>query len=167
MKGKIIARTIFVILILGTFIAIFIFSSQDGKKSKSVSESFMKKIVDIYPKTSKLDDKEKQVIVKKSQTFIRKTAHFTIYMTAGILIIGFLSTYNLKWNKKLIITLILGLIYSILDELHQGYTGGGRTPRVFDVCIDFLGVLSGSIIVLGILKIFSFKKPRRLNKKNI
>lgn len=167
MRGKIIARIIFSILILGILATIFIFSSQDGKKSKSVSQEFMRKIVDIYPKTSKLSNKEKEKIVEKSQPFIRKTAHFTIYMVAGLLMMGFLSTYELKWSKKLIFTLILGLIYAGLDEIHQGYTGGGRTPRLFDVFIDCLGVLSGSIIILGISQIIILKKKKHLQKNLI
>lgn len=167
MKRKIIARIIFSILILGILATIFIFSSQDGKKSKTVSQEFMRKIVNIYPKTSKLSDKEKEEIIEKLQPVIRKTAHFTIYMLAGLLLMGFLSTYELKWNKKLIFTLILGLIYAGLDEVHQGYTGGGRTPRVFDVFIDCLGVLTGSIIILGISKIITFKKKKHLQKNLI
>lgn len=167
MKGKIIARIIFSILILGILATIFIFSSQDGKKSKSVSQEFMRKIVNICPKTSKLSDKEKEEIVEKLQPFIRKTAHFTIYMVAGLLLMGFLSTYELKWSKKLIFTLILGLIYAGLDEIHQAYTGGGRTPRVFDVFIDCLGVLSGSIIILGVSQIIILKKKKHLQKNLI
>ena len=143
-------------MILCTFTAIFSFSSQDGTQSKSVSRTVMRKIVDIYPKTKGLNEKEKNIIVEKSQPFIRKTAHFTIYMIAGIMIMGFCSTYNVKWNKKLMITLILGIIYAISDELHQGITGGGRTPRIFDVCIDSLGVFTGAFIVLWIL--YYFKK---------
>lgn len=154
MKKKQTIRIILSVIILGVLATIFIFSNQNGNKSKSVSEKFMRTIVDINPKTSKLSNKEKQEIVIKSQPFIRKTAHFTIYMITGFLIMGFLSTYDLKISKKLAITIILGIIYAIFDELHQGFVGG-RTPRIFDVFIDFLGVLTGSINVLIILKLKS------------
>lgn len=151
MKKEIIQRTIFLILILCTFATIFSFSSQDGVQSKSVSRTVMRKIVDIYPKTKGLNEKEKNAIVEKAQPFIRKTAHFTIYMIAGIMIMGFCSTYNLKWNKKLIITFLIGFTYAISDELHQGITGGGRTPRIFDIFIDSFGILTGAFIILGVL----------------
>ena len=155
MKSKIIARIIFFLLIIATLTAIFNFSNQDGQKSKSVSTRVMRQIVDIYPKTKNLTEKEKNQIVEKSQPFIRKTAHFTIYMISGIMMMAFLSTYNVKWYKRIIITCLFGLMYAITDELHQGITGGGRTPRIFDVCIDTLGTLTGATFVLGILLIAS------------
>lgn len=159
MKEKMITRIIFSILILGILTTIFIFSNQNGSESKSVSEKFMQSVIDIYPKTSKLSNKEKQNLVLKSQPFIRKTAHFTIYMVAGFLIMGFLSTYNLKISKRLIITISLGVIYAIFDELHQGIVGGGRTPRIFDVFIDTLGVLTGSAISLFITNLKNYIFP--------
>lgn len=161
MTGKLIERIIFIILILATFATIFSFSNQDGTESKSVSRKVMREIVDIYPGTNKLSEKEKNEIVEKMQPFIRKTAHFTIYMIAGIMIMGFISTFDLKWNKRIAVTLLLGVIYAISDEIHQGFTGGGRTPRIFDVCIDSLGVLTGAVIVLGILMLINYIKKAR------
>lgn len=159
MKSKIIIRTIFLLLTIYTLVTIFIFSSQDGTKSESVSTMVMRKIVDINPKTRKLSESEKNIIVKKSQPFIRKTAHFTIYMLFGIMVMGFCSTYEAKWNKKLAITILCGLIYAISDEIHQAITGGGRTPRVFDVCIDTMGTLVGSFIMLWIMHFIKYNKP--------
>ena len=147
MKGKLMFRIIFLVLTIGAFTTIFIFSNQNGTKSKSVSEKFMRGIVDIFPKTAKLNNEEKEKIVLKSQPFIRKIAHFTIYMITGFLIMSFLSTYNLKFSKRLFITIILGIIYAICDEIHQGFVGG-RTPRAFDVFVDGLGILTGSSIIV-------------------
>ncbi len=152
-KNKNILRMIFLILILATFSIIFCFSSQDGNKSKSVSKQVMRTIVEVNPKTNKLNETEKEDVVEKSQPVIRKLAHFTIYMLTGILIMGFLSTYDFHWKKKLTITLILGILYAISDEIHQLFTGGGRTARIFDVFIDFLGVFIGACFVLVILKL--------------
>ncbi len=166
MKKEIIRRIIFLILTLCTFTTIFGFSSQNGTESKSVSKTVMRKIVDIYPKTKKINEKDKEKIVEKSQPFIRKTAHFTIYMIAGIMIMELFNTYNLKWNKKLIITFIIGFTYAISDELHQGITGGGRTPRIFDVFIDSLGVLTGIAIVLE--RVYYAKRIKSCRKnKNV
>lgn len=146
MKGNLIVRIIFMVLMISAFIIIFIFSNQNGAKSKSVSENFMRIVVDIFPKTSKLNNEEKEEIVLKLQPLIRKIAHFTIYMITGFLIMGFLSTYDFKLSKRILITVILGVVYAIFDELHQGFVGG-RTPRVFDVFVDSLGILVGSAIV--------------------
>ena len=157
MKNKNILRMIFLILILATFSIIFCFSSQDGNKSKSVSKQVMRTIVEVNPKTNKLNEIEKEDVVEKSQPAIRKLAHFIIYMLAGILIMGFLSTYDFHWKKKLVITLIIGILYAIFDEIHQLFTGGGRTARVFDVFIDSLGILVGSFITLGVFKFIKKK----------
>ena len=51
MNNKVVARVIFLILALCTLVTIFIFSSQDGVQSKSVSKKVMREIVDINPKT--------------------------------------------------------------------------------------------------------------------
>lgn len=149
MNKKMVARVIFLILVIGTLITIFAFSSQGGIQSKSVSRTVMREIVDINPKTKYLSDVEKERIVEESQPFIRKTAHFTIYMVLGMMVMGFCSTYDLNWKKKLIITILCGLIYAVSDEIHQGFTGDGRTPKVFDVCVDTLGTLTGAFIMLG------------------
>ena len=102
--------------------------------------------------------KKKNKIVEKSQPVIRKTAHFTIYMLFGIMVMGFCSTYDAKWNKRLVITILCGLIYAISDEIHQAITGGGRTPRIFDVCIDTIGTLTGAFIMLGIVNLVKHNK---------
>ena len=158
MRNNIIARVIFFILSLCTLVAIFIFSSQDGVQSKTVSKNVTREIVDINPKTKDLRENEKDKIVEKSQPFIRKTAHFTIYMLFGIMLMGFCSAYDAKWNKRLAITVICGLIYAISDEIHQAITGGGRTPRIFDVCIDTIGTLTGSFIMLGLVHLVKCNK---------
>lgn len=124
LSNKIILRIIFFILIFVTFATIFCFSSQDGNKSKSVSKQVMRTMVDVNPRTTKLNENEKEIVVEKSQPLIRKFAHFTIYMIAGSLIMCFLSTYKFDWRKKLTITLILGILYAISDEIHQWFTGG-------------------------------------------
>lgn len=158
MKSKIIIRIIFLQLTICTLVTIFIFSSQDGTKSKSTSTTVMREIVDINPKTKKLNESEKDIIVEKSQPFIRKTAHFTMYMVLGINLIGFYSTFDLKSRKRILLTVLCGLIYAISDEIHQGITGGGRTPKIFDVCIDTIGTYIGTFIMLGFVKLVKNNK---------
>lgn len=146
-----IQRIILAILSILTFITIFIFSSQNGDKSGYTSRNFTRKVIEMLQIDKNLSEIEKENLIENSQFVIRKSAHFTIYMIAGIMIMGFCSTYSLKWNKKISITLAIGFIYAIFDELHQGITGGGRTPRILDICIDSLGVIIGGFIVLGVL----------------
>ena len=158
MKEEIIVKLTFLILIIMTFFTIFKFSSQNGVESKSVSRKVARQIVEINPITRELSENDKEQIVENSQPFIRKMAHFTIYMIAGILIMGFFNTYDLSEKKKIIFTVILGLLYAISDEVHQGITGGGRTPRIFDVFIDTCGVLVGASIYMVICYFYNRKK---------
>ena len=150
-----IARTIFLILTILTMVTIFIFSNQGGTQSSSISTGVTKWIIEINPKIKNMEEEQKQEIIEKVQPIIRKIAHFTIYMTLGIMFMGFISTYKVEEKKKIIITVLFGLIYAITDEIHQGITGEGRSPRVFDVYIDTLGTTTGFFIMLGITQLIS------------
>lgn len=79
-----IQRVIFDILTIITFIAIFIFSNQNGEKSGSTSRSFTRKIIEILRIDKNLNEIEKEELIANSQYIIRKLAHFTIYTIAGI-----------------------------------------------------------------------------------
>lgn len=151
-----IQRIIFAILTIATFIAIFVFSGQDGDKSSSTSRNFTRKIVDILPISKNIEEYKKEELIEKSQYVIRKLAHFTIYTIAGINMMGFINTYDIKKKNKLIVVLSIGVIYAISDEIHQMFSGG-RTPAIKDVFIDSFGVVFGSFIVVLIDKIFKRK----------
>ena len=49
-------------------------------------------------------------------------------------------------------------IYAISDEIHQGITGEGRSPRIFDVYIDTLGTATGSFVMLLITHLINLRK---------
>ena len=163
MKRVIFFRIMFFILTILVFAIIFCFSSQDGTESKNVSKGVMKLIVMVCPGTKNLDVTTQDEIIETSQPLIRKMAHFIIYMAAGFCIMGFLLTYDKEWKKIFFATIIVGMLYAISDEIHQGITGGGRTPRVFDVFVDTLGVIVGSFIITLMFKII---KKFRLNAKS-
>ena len=65
---------------------------------------------------------------------------------------SFVSTYNLKEQKRILISLCIGILYATSDEIHQAFVPG-RGPQVTDVMIDSMGVVLGILIVLFILKI--------------
>lgn len=146
-------RIFFILMLLATFVAIFNFSNQDGKTSSGVSKKVARKIIDIFPYTKNLSEATKVKMVEKSQPIIRKLAHFSIYTLVGISIMAFISTYNIILLKKFIISLSVGLVYAISDEIHQSFVPG-RGPSVKDVCIDTAGVFLGIIIVLVIISVF-------------
>lgn len=75
------------------------------------------------------------------------------------------STYKqIKEMDRISISLIIGTIYAISDEIHQCFTPG-RGPLVTDVIIDGMGVLLGIFLVMLFLKIwYSFRKTKTLEK---
>jgi VanZ family protein len=63
-------------------------------------------------------------------------------------------TYDLTENKRISISLIVGIIYAISDEIHQGFIPG-RAAKITDVMIDTMGVAVGILVLLLILTIIN------------
>ena len=162
-------RTLFritMLILLGlTFFAIFNFSSQDGKTSSGISRKVARKIVDIFPYTKNLNENTKNKIVEKSQPIIRKGAHFSIYMLVGIFIMSFISTYKLHLKYKFLISILVGLLYAISDEIHQSFTPC-RTPSVIDVGIDTCGVMFGIVLVLIAISVYKALTEKKVSENN-
>src|SRR5690554_701984 len=82
------------------------------------------------------------------QTFsliIRKTAHFTEFFLLGVFWYMVYAKY-FKSVKLIGVVLIHGLLTAILDETVQLFVDG-RSGEVFDVLIDFSGVLVSVLIM--------------------
>ena len=58
-----------------------------------------------------------------------------------------------KENWRMILSILLGMLYAISDEIHQGFSPG-RSPRIADVYIDTLGVILGTLLILLVIKIY-------------
>lgn len=91
---------------------------------------------------------------------IRKTAHFLEYLVLASLFFKSLKN-NDKLLKTLKLSIIISLCYSISDEIHQ-YFIPGRAMRVFDVCVDLLGILTGA----GIMYLRSRKNGQVYRQKH-
>lgn len=138
-----IQRIIFAILTIVTFIAIFMFSSQNGEESGSLSREVARIILDILQISKSLEINEIEILIENIQFIIRKLAHFTIYAIVGINLTGFINTYEkINIKKKIIFILAVGIGYAISDEFHQMFSGG-RTPSIRDIGIDSAGVIFG------------------------
>lgn len=159
-NNNVILRGVFLVLSIIVAITIFIFSSQNAKQSSAVSRGLIRKVIEILPKTKNLSETEKQKIVKKSQKYVRKLAHFSIYTLLGINIILFFKTFLLMERKQCLFTLVICLIYAISDEIHQFFSDG-RTPLVIDVCIDMFGSLLG----VGFVELVSYWYRRLKNNE--
>lgn len=136
---------------MATFAVIFCFSSENGEKSGNTSRGVMRTIIDHYPPTKHLEEKQKEKMVEDAQPVIRKLAHFSAYTLAGINLMGFWETFrNFNKSQRIGLAFGCGVLYAITDELHQLFSAG-RTARIFDVGVDSLGVLFGIGIVNFIL----------------
>lgn len=149
-------RAILLILLLGTFFIIFGFSNQDAEESGNLSSNIAKFML----KQVHHDDIEnKEQILERTESVIRKIAHFSIYTLVGFLLMALASTYNLKENKKIIISLCIGALYATSDEIHQLFIPG-RSGQITDVILDSMGVLLGILLVLTVLEVYKKIKKK-------
>jgi VanZ family protein len=111
--------------------------------------------VQILTYNQNITDAEEIILIENTDYFIRKLAHFSIYSIGGILIYNYINTYDINVKRKIIISLLIGVIYAIFDEFHQ-YFVADRSAQIFDVCIDSSGAIIGVIFIYLINKI---KKP--------
>ncbi len=153
-----IIRGILIVLLLGTFFIIFQFSSQDGEKSSGLST----KVTKIFLKQKEADSNYETI--KKTEKIIRKTAHFLIYTVVGFLGMALLHTYEINENKKFFISLDIGVLYAISDEIHQLFVPG-RSAQVTDVMIDTMGVTLGIILLVILMEVLKRIKNRIIYKE--
>ena len=118
---------------------IFFFSNQKADNSSKLSDGLIVKVANVFVDRD-LSTNEREAILEKYTTIVRKTAHFGIYLVLGILVINFLCEYNIK--HIILVSIIVCLLYSITDEVHQLFIEG-RSGEVRDVLIDSAGSLVG------------------------
>ena len=156
-------KIISIVLVVFWMGVIFSFSNQNGDSSQSMSDSFTIKLVNTSSKITKkkYTDKEKQNIADKYSFIIRKTAHFTVYLILGLLVLNMACKFNL--NKKVLISIIICTLYATSDEIHQ-YFVSERAFRILDIFIDTCGSTVG-ILLGGKLyeKVFKSKKYKLNN----
>ena len=131
---KKIIKLILIILWMGV---IFSFSSDDADKSTIKSDGVIIKITETAL-NKKLSDKEKKEYTTKYIVPVRKSAHFTLYFILGILVFLFVKEFTVISYKVVLISVIVVLLYSISDEVHQLFVPG-RSGEVLDVMIDTMG----------------------------
>lgn len=144
-------RIVLCILLLGTFYIIFGFSSQDSEESGKLSSNITKFILK-QVNHNEIEIEDRQEILERTESVIRKIAHFSIYTLVGLLLMALMSTYDIKENKRIMISLCIGILYATSDEIHQLFIPG-RAGQITDVILDSMGVLLGILLVLLILKI--------------
>lgn len=116
MKSK---RIIYVILLVIWMASVFMLSAQSSDESSNTSQGVVRVIINLIPSIRQMEQAKQDKIVEELQPYARKVAHFTIYTVGGIIIYLNACQYSLNQDKKLLITVILGSLYSITDEAHQ------------------------------------------------
>lgn len=147
-----IIRAILIIALITTFITIFGFSNQNSETSGGISQKVTEYVTKYIPSIQEMEEIEKEEVIDKIETAIRKLAHFSIYTLVGILLMSLMSTYKIKQIDKISISLIVGIIYAISDEIHQAFIPG-RGPQLADVILDSMGVLTGIVLIILVLEI--------------
>ncbi len=93
---------------------------------------------------------------------LRKFAHYLEYVLIGISMMGYAVACDVKRPLHYRFTaLFFGLLTPVIDETIQLYTPG-RAGQVSDVCLDFLGILTGFMTMLLIFGVI-----RQLRQKTI
>ena len=141
-------KTFKLILIILWMLLIFFFSNQKAADSSKLSDGLIVKVANIFVDKN-LSTKDKEIILEKYTTIVRKTAHFGIYLVLGGLVINLLMEYNIK--HVILVSLIVCLLYSVSDEIHQLFIKG-RSGELRDIIIDSSGSL------LGIYSYYLIKK---------
>ena len=141
---KKIIKLILIILWMGL---IFSFSSDNADKSTVKSDGVIIRICETVL-NRKLNDTEKEKYTSKYIVPVRKSAHFTLYFILGILVFLFVKDFTAMKYKVVLICVLVVLLYSISDEVHQLFVPG-RSGEVLDVMIDTMGgFISTNILYL-------------------
>ena len=104
-------------------------------------------------KIQDLEQNERKIVIDKIENVIRKIAHYSIYTLLGLLLMGLMSTFKIKEMDKIAVSLIIGVLYASIDEIHQAFVPG-RGAQITDVILDSMGVLNGICITMLFLEVF-------------
>jgi len=127
---------------------IFILSAQPAEQSNGFSRKVTETITKIVNKIIPGADFKGL----NSNHYIRKNAHFFIYLIFGILTSIALRKNGVVGVRSMVLVLLICILYSISDELHQAFVPG-RGPQIKDVLIDGAGAVVGGTSYLVFIKI--------------
>ena len=139
-------KTLIIIMIVYYSFIIWSFSSHPADLSAKESKSITGIIYDrIAVHIGKFSDMGKDMFVKKTDNFIRKCAHFTLFFIFSLIISMYVNCYEKEAQSFLLTVFLTGVIFAVSDEIHQLFVPG-RGCQLRDVFIDSNGVMAGGII---------------------
>lgn len=130
---------------------IFLFSSQTGEESGSLSSGALRWIVSFLG----LSPEEKTL--EALHFLLRKGAHFTEYMILAVLFMNLLGQCGKKGPSRIWAAVIFSAFYAATDEWHQSFVGD-RFMSLGDVGIDTAGALAGGLIYQACAALHNRKK---------
>lgn len=152
-------------LVIISMTSIFILSAQEAETSNQLSTGVTQKLVQItIPHYTELSAAEQIDIVKRLNGWMRKSAHFFNFQILGFLLAWLCKAYYFLAKKRVVATLLAGLLYAISDEIHQFFVLG-RGAQLKDVCIDFAGILMGLLIFEVFLKFLEIRTNIRSGRR--
>ncbi|MEZ0537031.1 VanZ family protein [Caldicellulosiruptoraceae bacterium PP1] len=152
------------ILVFLWMVLIFYLSSQPSVESNNLSKKTTKAIIKIVENK---DVKNKNIYIDKKvihlNDIVRDYAHFFLYLILSILLCNALFLSNKKILYISILSILISLLYSITDEIHQIFVPG-RGSQIQDVLIDVSGAFLGAIIYILFINIFKKVKTFYIHK---
>ncbi len=134
-------------------IVIFSFSYQPAVQSSELSRGvtdFFYRIITFFLPALELS-------MSEFHSFIRKTAHFFIYLILGLL--TYFSSKKSQVPKPALVAFTVCFIIAIIDESFQEFRPG-RSGQVSDVVLDSAGSFTG-IIFFNVGELILGKKNKR------
>lgn len=120
------------------------FSAQPGAASNGFSKGIADRLLWMVRKAFP------DVTLGELNFFLRKLAHFTLYFILGCGLTGAFSRQRRVW--AVVPAIFVGACFAASDELHQMFSDG-RSASMKDVLLDSCGVMAGSLLSWGVLKI--------------
>lgn len=131
-------------LVIGCMALIFSFSAQGADDSMDLSDGLLHAILRV------LHISLPESVITFLRVFIRKVAHFSIYMLLGFFMYLLMHTgYSVKEKASAWQAVLYSFLYAVTDEVHQMFVPG-RSCMLKDVVIDTWGASFGVAIAFGI-----------------
>lgn len=147
---------------------IFSFSMETAAESSESSGGFIRTFLETFrPGFTDLTDEEQHAVIESCDHFVRKAAHFTIFAVLGFLTGGAMASSfpALSLKKRFLLTLSIGALYAVSDEIHQ-YFVPGRACMIRDMLLDSAGVLTGDAAMNLLIQMIRRGMTRRKLKKS-
>jgi len=154
------ARVIFSLLSAAIMAAIFYLSCENADESSETSGFFTNFILTHFVRGYADFTPERQAEIHDLASFIiRKCAHFSAYASLGFCTSCAVGRRRL-FSLGSLIAWGICILYACSDELHQHFVAG-RSCELRDVLIDSCGALTGLLVSILAMWVFSRKKSEK------